>query len=40
LKKETRVFEALVKNVTPEGRLLVQHATEEEYNFGEIEWVI
>lgn len=40
LKKETRVFEALVKNVTPEGRLLVQHATEEEYNFGEIEWVL
>ncbi len=40
LKKETRVFEALVKNVTPEGRLLVQHATEEAYNFGEIEWVI
>lgn len=39
-KKETRVFEALVKNVTPEGRLLLQHATEEEYNFGEIEWVI
>jgi BirA family transcriptional regulator, biotin operon repressor / biotin---[acetyl-CoA-carboxylase] ligase len=40
LKKETRVFEALVKNVTPEGRLLVQHATEEEYNFGEVEWVL
>ena len=40
LKKENRVFEALVKNVTPEGRLLVQHATEEEYNFGEIEWVL
>ncbi len=39
-KKETRVFEALVKNVTPEGRLLLQHATEEEYNFGELEWVI
>ncbi len=40
LKKETRVFEALVKNVTPEGRLLVQHAIEEEFNFGEVEWVI
>ncbi len=40
LKKETRVFETLVKNVTPEGRLLVQHGTEEAYNFGEIEWVI
>ena len=39
-KKETRVFEALVKNVTPDGRLLLQHGTEEEYNFGEIEWVI
>jgi BirA family biotin operon repressor/biotin-[acetyl-CoA-carboxylase] ligase len=39
-KKETRVFEALVKNVTPDGRLLLQHGTEEEYSFGEIEWVI
>lgn len=39
-KKETRVFEALVKNVTPEGKLLLQHGTEEAYNFGELEWVI
>jgi BirA family biotin operon repressor/biotin-[acetyl-CoA-carboxylase] ligase len=39
-KKETRVFEALVKNVTPDGRLLLQHGTEEEYSFGELEWVI
>lgn len=40
LKKENRVFEALVKRVTPDGRLLVQHAIEEEFNFGEVEWVI
>ncbi len=39
-KKGTRVFEALVKNVTPEGKLLLQHGTEEEYNFGELKWVI
>lgn len=40
LKKENRVFEAIIKSVTPEGRLLVQHAIEEEYNFGEVEWVL
>ncbi len=40
LKKDTRVFEAVIKAVTPEGRLLVQHAIEEEYNFGEVEWVL
>lgn len=40
LKKENRVFEALVKGVTPDGRLQVQHAIEEEFNFGEVEWII
>lgn len=40
LKKETRVFDALIKGVTPSGRLITQHATEEEFDFGEVEWVI
>lgn len=39
-KKESRVFEAIIKKVTPTGQLVVQHAIEEEFNFGEIEWVI
>jgi BirA family transcriptional regulator, biotin operon repressor / biotin---[acetyl-CoA-carboxylase] ligase len=38
-KKDTRVFEALVKDVTKTGRLIVQHSIEEEFDFGELEWV-
>lgn len=38
-KKENRVFEALVKNVSSAGKLVLQHSIEEEYDFGEIEWV-
>ena len=40
LKKGSRVFEATIKSVSPEGKLIVQHAIEEEFDFGEIEWVI
>lgn len=40
LKKGNRVFEALVKSVSPHGKLIVEHAIEEEYDFGEIEWLI
>ena len=35
-----RVFEAMVKNVTPAGKLVLKHSTEEEYDFGEIEWIV
>jgi BirA family transcriptional regulator, biotin operon repressor / biotin---[acetyl-CoA-carboxylase] ligase len=38
-KKDTRVFEALVKGVTKTGKLIVQHSIEEEFDFGELEWV-
>ena len=38
LKKENRVFEALVKGVTTTGRLVTKHAMEEEFDFGEVEW--
>jgi BirA family biotin operon repressor/biotin-[acetyl-CoA-carboxylase] ligase len=38
-RKETRVFQARVKNVTEEGRLVIEHSFEESYDFGEIEWV-
>ena len=38
--KDNRVFEAIIKSVSPEGKLVVQHAIEEEFNFGEVEWVI
>jgi BirA family biotin operon repressor/biotin-[acetyl-CoA-carboxylase] ligase len=40
LKKGSRVFEAMIKTVSPAGKLIVQHAVEEEFDFGEIEWVI
>lgn len=40
LRKENRVFEAVIKKVTPAGKLVVQHAIEEEFYFGELEWMI
>ena len=40
LRKENRVFEAVIKKVTPAGKLVVQHAIEEEFDFGELEWMI
>lgn len=40
LRKDTRVFEAVIKGVTPGGKLIVFHSFEEEFNFGEVEWVI
>jgi BirA family biotin operon repressor/biotin-[acetyl-CoA-carboxylase] ligase len=39
LKKDSRVFEATLKLVSPAGKLIVQHAIEEEFNFGEVEWM-
>ena len=40
LKKGSRVFDAKVKNVTTMGQLVVQHATEEYFSIGEVEWLI
>jgi BirA family biotin operon repressor/biotin-[acetyl-CoA-carboxylase] ligase len=40
LKKDNRLFEAIIKSVSPSGKLIVQHAIEEEFDFGEVEWVI
>lgn len=39
-KKDNRVFEAIIKNISSAGQLVLQHATEENYNFGDIEWVM
>lgn len=39
-KKGSRVFEATVKKVSTEGTLVVQHAMEEEFRTGEVEWVL
>jgi BirA family biotin operon repressor/biotin-[acetyl-CoA-carboxylase] ligase len=40
LKKDNRVFEAIIKSVSPSGKLFVQHSFEEEFDFGEVEWMI
>ncbi|MBI5372738.1 MAG: biotin--[acetyl-CoA-carboxylase] ligase [Sphingobacteriales bacterium] len=40
LKKDNRVFDAVIKSVTPGGRLIVQHGMEEEFDFGEVQWVL
>ena len=40
LKKDNRVFEARIKTITSSGRLVVEHAIEEEFGFGEVEWII
>ena len=39
LKKENRVFDAIVRSVSTEGKLVVEHGIEEELEFGEVEWV-
>lgn len=40
LKKDSRVFEAIIKNVSLAGQLIVQHSIEETFSFGDIEWII
>jgi BirA family biotin operon repressor/biotin-[acetyl-CoA-carboxylase] ligase len=39
LKQGSRVFEAQVKGVNAAGQLLVQHAVEEAFDVGSVEWV-
>ena len=39
LKKGTRVFDAVIKDVTETGQLVVQHAVEEKLEVGAVEWV-
>ena len=38
-KKLNRIFEARVKSVAETGQLIVQHAIEERFDFGEVEWL-
>jgi BirA family transcriptional regulator, biotin operon repressor / biotin---[acetyl-CoA-carboxylase] ligase len=39
-KKDNRSFQGIVKNVSPSGLLVVQHAIEEEFRMGELEWML
>ncbi len=40
LKKGPKVFEAMIQGVSTGGKLITHHAIEEEFDFGEVEWVI
>jgi BirA family transcriptional regulator, biotin operon repressor / biotin---[acetyl-CoA-carboxylase] ligase len=40
LKKDNRLFDVVIKEVSPSGKLVTQHAIEEEFGFGEVEWVV
>ncbi len=39
-RKGNRTFEATLRSVNREGKLVLKHAIEEEFSFGEIDWVI
>lgn len=40
LKKNNRVFEAVIKNVTNSGELVVNHGIDEQFSVGEVEWLL
>jgi BirA family biotin operon repressor/biotin-[acetyl-CoA-carboxylase] ligase len=40
LKKGSRVFDVVVKSVSSTGKLVTVHAIDEEFDFGEAEWLI
>lgn len=40
LKKDNRIFSAMIRKVTAMGQLVVQHSVEEQFDFGEIEWLM
>jgi BirA family biotin operon repressor/biotin-[acetyl-CoA-carboxylase] ligase len=40
LKKDSRVFDAVLKDVSLMGELVVHHAVEEQFSVGEVEWVL
>ncbi len=40
LKKNNIVFETKIKGISPDGKLLTQDIIDNEFEFGEIEWVL
>lgn len=40
LKKNNRIFETTIKGVAESGELIVQHAIEERFEFGTVEWIL
>lgn len=39
LKKDNRIFEAEIVDVTNQGQLVTRHGVEEHFNVGDVEWV-
>jgi BirA family transcriptional regulator, biotin operon repressor / biotin---[acetyl-CoA-carboxylase] ligase len=39
-KKGNRIFKAIVKEVSINGQLVVEHGVEEYFNAGEVEWIL
>ena len=39
LKKDNIVFEAFVRSVSSQGKLIVERGFEQEFDFGEVEWL-
>ena len=40
LKKGTRLFDAIIQRVTTDGKLVVTTSMEEQFEFGELEWLV
>ena len=40
LKKGSKVFETIIEGVSPTGKLITKHAIQEEFDFGEVQWMI
>ena len=40
LRKDHILFEAKFKDVNSKGQMVVQHSVEEEFNVGDVEWII
>jgi hypothetical protein len=39
LKKDTAVFETVIKEVNVKGQLVTVDVTERNFDFGEVEWI-
>lgn len=39
LKKESVSFQCTIKSVNPDGALLVEGGIQDQFRFGEVEWI-
>ena len=40
LKKGNKIFEAMIETVSPTGKLITLHGIQQEFDFGEVEWIL